>query len=99
VNEPPDIDIDFEHERREEVIQYLYAKYGRDRAALTAEVITYRGVGARCARWARLGPLEPGRGRTGWPRPGLVERTRRIHPQGETSADLGLNPVTHAAWR
>ncbi len=41
-NEPPDIDIDFEHERREEVIQYLYNKYGRDRAALTAEVITYR---------------------------------------------------------
>ena len=40
--EPPDIDIDFEHERREEVIQYIYAKYGRDRAGLTAEVITYR---------------------------------------------------------
>ena len=41
-NEPPDIDIDFEHQRREEVIQYLYAKYGRERAALTAAVITYR---------------------------------------------------------
>ncbi len=41
-NEPPDIDIDFEHERREEVIQYLYAKYGRDRAALTATVVSYR---------------------------------------------------------
>ena len=41
-NEPPDIDIDFEHERREEVIQYIYHKYGRDRAALTAEVISYR---------------------------------------------------------
>jgi len=40
-NEPPDIDIDFEHERREEVIQYLYGKYGRERAALTATVITY----------------------------------------------------------
>lgn len=40
-NEPPDIDIDFEHERREEVIQYLYEKYGRDRAALAATVITY----------------------------------------------------------
>ena len=45
-NEPPDIDIDFEHERREEVIQYIYSKYGRDRAALTAEVITYRGKSA-----------------------------------------------------
>ncbi|WP_235533555.1 MULTISPECIES: error-prone DNA polymerase [unclassified Roseateles] len=41
-NEPPDIDVDFEHERREEVIQYLYNKYGRDRAALTAVVICYR---------------------------------------------------------
>ncbi|MEM7082701.1 MAG: error-prone DNA polymerase [Pseudomonadota bacterium] len=41
-NEPPDIDIDFEHERREEVIQYIYQKYGRDRAALTATIICYR---------------------------------------------------------
>ncbi|MFP5466861.1 MAG: error-prone DNA polymerase, partial [Gammaproteobacteria bacterium] len=41
-NEPPDIDVDFEHERREEVIQYLYRKYGRDRAALTATVVSYR---------------------------------------------------------
>ena len=41
-NEPPDIDVDFEHERREEVIQYLYKKYGRERAALTATVISYR---------------------------------------------------------
>ena len=45
-SEPPDIDIDFEHERREEVIQYVYAKYGRDRAGMTAEVITYRGRSA-----------------------------------------------------
>ena len=41
-NEPPDIDVDFEHERREEVIQYVYQKYGRDRAGMTAAVITYR---------------------------------------------------------
>jgi error-prone DNA polymerase len=41
-NEPPDIDVDFEHQRREEVIQYIYAKYGRDRAAIAATVITYR---------------------------------------------------------
>jgi error-prone DNA polymerase len=41
-NEPPDIDVDFEHERREEVIQYIYAKYGRERAALAATVISYR---------------------------------------------------------
>jgi error-prone DNA polymerase len=41
-NEAPDIDVDFEHERREEVLQYIYDKYGRDRAGMTAEVITYR---------------------------------------------------------
>ena len=45
-NEPPDIDVDFEHERREEVMQYLYNKYGRDRTALTAAVSTYRPKGA-----------------------------------------------------
>jgi error-prone DNA polymerase len=41
-NEPPDIDVDFEHQRREEVIQYIYAKYGRERAAIAATVISYR---------------------------------------------------------
>ncbi|WP_455205942.1 error-prone DNA polymerase [Kaarinaea lacus] len=41
-DEPPDIDVDFEHERREEVIQYIYRKYGRERAALAATVITYQ---------------------------------------------------------
>ena len=41
-DEPPDIDVDFEHERREEVIQYIYKRYGRDRAALAATLITYR---------------------------------------------------------
>ena len=41
-SEPPDIDVDFEHDRREEVIQYIYAKYGRERAAITAVVATYR---------------------------------------------------------
>jgi error-prone DNA polymerase len=41
-DEPPDIDVDFEHERREEVIQYIYKRYGRDRAALAASLVTYR---------------------------------------------------------
>jgi error-prone DNA polymerase len=41
-NEPPDIDVDFEHQRREEVIQYIYDKYSRDRAAIAATIITYR---------------------------------------------------------
>ena len=45
-DEAPDIDVDFEHERREEVIQYIYGKYGRERAGLTATVITYRAKSA-----------------------------------------------------
>lgn len=45
-NEPPDIDVDFEHDRREEVIQYVFSRYGRDRAALTAIASTYRAAGA-----------------------------------------------------
>ena len=42
-DEPPDIDVDFEHERREEVIQYIYRRYGRERAGICATVIHYRG--------------------------------------------------------
>src|SRR5437667_7208147 len=45
-NEPPDIDVDFEHQRREEVIQYVYRKYTRSRAALAATVICYRAKSA-----------------------------------------------------
>lgn len=45
-NEPPDIDVDFEHERREEVLQYVFQRYGRHRAALTAVVSTYHAAGA-----------------------------------------------------
>jgi error-prone DNA polymerase len=45
-NEPPDIDVDFEHERREEVMQYIFDKYGRDRAGIVATVICYRSKGA-----------------------------------------------------
>ena len=45
-NEPPDIDVDFEHERREEVIQYVFKRYGRHRAAITAVASTYHGAGA-----------------------------------------------------
>ncbi len=44
--EPPDIDVDFEHERREEVLQYVYTKYGRDRAGMVAALITYRSKSA-----------------------------------------------------
>jgi error-prone DNA polymerase len=45
-NEPPDIDVDFEHERREEVIQEIYSRWGRDRAAMVSEIISYRGKSA-----------------------------------------------------
>jgi error-prone DNA polymerase len=45
-SEPPDIDVDFEHERREEVIQAIYAKYGHERAAMVSEIISYRGKSA-----------------------------------------------------
>ena len=59
-NEPPDIDVDFEHERREEVLQYIYNKYGRERAALAATVISYRPKSALKDVGRALG-LEPER--------------------------------------
>ncbi|MDP1690558.1 MAG: error-prone DNA polymerase [Burkholderiaceae bacterium] len=58
-NEPPDIDVDFEHERREEVIQYLYAKYGTERCALAAALSTYRTRGAVRDSGKALGLDEP----------------------------------------
>ena len=65
-NEPPDIDVDFEHERREEVFQYIYEKYGRERAGIVAEVITYRPAIGRPRRGQGLGALA-GLGRSAWP--------------------------------
>jgi error-prone DNA polymerase len=56
--DPPDIDVDFEHERREEVIQYIYRRYGRARAAMVANVITFRGRGALRAVGKALGAPE-----------------------------------------
>ena len=53
--DPPDIDVDFEHERREEVIQYIYQRYGRKRAAMVANVITFRSKGALRAVGRALG--------------------------------------------
>ena len=74
-NEPPDIDVDFEHERREEVIQYLYAKYGRARAALTATVICYRPKSAVRDVGKALG-LDPAAGRAPRARDAVVGRPR-----------------------
>ncbi|MBI2771499.1 MAG: error-prone DNA polymerase [Burkholderiales bacterium] len=58
-NEPPDIDVDFEHERREEVIQYVYRKYGREHAAIAAVVISYRTRSAIRDVGKALGIAEP----------------------------------------
>ncbi|HEX5312537.1 error-prone DNA polymerase [Aquabacterium sp.] len=87
-NEPPDIDVDFEHERREEVIQYLYNKYGRDRTALTATVISYRTRSALRDVGKALGLA-----------PDVIEGVARHHQwwdgQGIRTSrleELGLNP-------
>ena len=65
-NEPPDIDVDFEHQRREEVMQYVYAKYGRDRAALAATLITYRPKSA-VRDVGKRASASTSRRSTGWP--------------------------------
>ncbi|MBU0914756.1 MAG: error-prone DNA polymerase [Gammaproteobacteria bacterium] len=87
-NEPPDIDVDFEHERREEVIQYLYNKYGRDRAALTATVIRYRTRSALRDVGKALGFA-----------PDVIEKVAANHQwwdgkglQAERMQELGLDP-------
>lgn len=87
-NEPPDIDIDFEHERREEVIQYIYQKFGRTRAGLTAEVVTYRHRSAVRDVGKALGlPLE-----TVDTLAKLIHRwTRCVIPE-EDLREAGLNP-------
>jgi error-prone DNA polymerase len=93
-NEPPDIDVDFEHERREEVIQYIYRKYGRHRTALAATVICYRTRSAFRDVGKALGldaiQLDRIAGSfVWWDRPG--ERAARLHEAG-FDAD---SPVIH----
>ena len=86
-NEPPDIDIDFEHERREEVHPVLFDKYGRDRAALAATVICYRGKSA-VRDVAQGAGLADGSGRPACQRVCLVGRQGR--PGAEASARARL---------
>ncbi|HVE06973.1 MAG TPA: error-prone DNA polymerase [Paraburkholderia sp.] len=88
--EPPDIDVDFEHQRREEVIQYIYGKYGRDRAAIAAAVSTYRPRGALRETGKALG-IDPQ----------IVDKVAKSHHWFDSSSDLlqrfeevGLNPQT-----
>jgi error-prone DNA polymerase len=90
-NEAPDIDVDFEHQRREEVLQYLYEKYGRQRAGMTATVTTYRAksavretgkaLGASADAIDRLAKISESFSRN----PELEQRVRQagIDPQGE----------------
>ncbi|GAI56484.1 unnamed protein product, partial [marine sediment metagenome] len=75
--EPPDIDVDFEHQRREEVIQYLYRKYGRDRAALAAAVTTYRPRSALRDTGKALGVD-----------PAIVDLVAKSHHWFDSKADL-----------
>ena len=94
-NEPPDIDVDFEHERREEVIQYIYRKYSRERAALAATVITYRGRSAIRDVGKALGIEELKVGALAsslqWWESGVVD-AQRIR-------EAGLDPKSPKVWR
>ena len=90
-NEPPDIDVDFEHERREEVMQYIYAKYGRERAGLAATVISYRSRSALREVGKALGLTEDTvaalSGQVwGWSNDGIPDEVVRA---------LGLDPRDH----
>ena len=93
--EPPDIDVDFEHQRREEIIQYIYRKYGRQRAALAATVITYRFKSAVRDVGKALGI----------PLPQLelfiknVDRRDRGQSWAEQLAQLGLDRHSHLGQR
>ena len=87
--EPPDIDVDFEHERREEVIQWIYERYGRDRAALCATVIRYRAKGAIREVGKALGLPEDVTSALssqlwGWSKDGVDE---------DRAAEINLNPA------
>ena len=88
-NEPPDIDVDFEHERREEVIQYVYEKYGRERAGIAATVIHYRSRSAIRDVGKALG-LSRGRGRARWPAASGAGATAASTPS--SPRERGLDP-------
>ena len=88
-DEPPDIDVDFEHERREEVYQYIYEKYGRDRAGITATHITYRSKSAFREVGKAMGLSEDTiQALTGssW------GRSRRETPDDDRIREAGLDP-------
>jgi error-prone DNA polymerase len=94
-DEPPDIDVDFEHERREEVIQWIYETYGRDHAALTAIVVRYRGKSAlrEVAKVMGLSAdVQAALSRTvwGWGREGVADSALREAGLDGSDPTLGL---------
>ncbi len=94
-NEPPDIDVDFEHERREEVIQHVFEKYGRNRAALAATVISYRGKSAVRDIGRALGLAEDQLdGLTG-----MFSRVRSERPLGEWLSERGFDSDSRVLHR
>ncbi|MEP7121982.1 MAG: error-prone DNA polymerase [Byssovorax sp.] len=87
--EPPDIDVDFEHERREEVIQAIYERYGRDRAAMVSEIISYRGKSALREVGKAFGLATDQVDRLS----GLVIHMDPAHMSAERIAETGLDPT------
>jgi error-prone DNA polymerase len=94
-NEPPDIDVDFEHERREEVIQYVFRKYGRGRAALAATVISYRGRSAVRDVGRALGLPEDQLDRL----TGMFSRVRSGRSLSDWLAERGFDPSSRILHR
>ena len=111
-NEPPDIDVDFEHERREEVIQYIYRKYGREHAGIAATVIHYRARSAIREVGKALGLSEDAVGALasgiwGWseggidraPGAGARPRSRRAAPAPGACSSRPSSPASRAISR
>ncbi|GJL90504.1 error-prone DNA polymerase [Hyphococcus sp.] len=97
-NEPPDIDVDFEHERREEVLQYIYRKYGRDRAGIAATVITYRTRSAVREVGKAFGLSEDvisSLAKSNWGSDASGVNETRVKEQGLNPADLTLRHALH----
>jgi error-prone DNA polymerase len=94
-DEPPDIDVDFEHERREEVIQYVFRKYGRDRAALAATVISYRGKSSVRDVGRALGVAEDQLDRLS----GMFSRVRSGQSLSAWLAERGFDPKSPVLHR
>jgi error-prone DNA polymerase len=104
--EPPDIDVDFEHERREEVIQYVYERYGRDRAGMVCEVISYRArsairdvgkaLGLAPDQVDRLAKLVGGRDAAGEIPPAVLEQAG-LDPEGSPAVRHALRLAAEIA--